>query len=155
MSNPTQAQVFQAVLTLVTNVTFTAPVKGWLGWNTPPSSRLRMWTEVDSSTQPTAFLVTHREVDEFRNLNLLRRRLELGLWCLVDTGAEDAQGAFWLESMLDGVRNAVNSPDDWGSGANTLGGLVYWCRIEGRVLKDPGDIDSQALMIIPIMVEMP
>jgi hypothetical protein len=28
-------------------------------------------------------------------------------------------------------------------------------RIEGKVFKDPGDIDNQAMLIVPLVVEMP
>ena len=38
---------------------------------------------------------------------------------------------------------------------NTLFGLVHHCYIDGRIFKDPGDIDNQALIIVPITVLVP
>ena len=37
----------------------------------------------------------------------------------------------------------------------TLGGLVHHCYIDGSVFKDPGDIDAQAMMVIPILMLVP
>ena len=37
----------------------------------------------------------------------------------------------------------------------TLGGLVHHCFIDGKVFKDPGDLDGQALIIVPITVLAP
>ena len=37
----------------------------------------------------------------------------------------------------------------------TLGGLVHHCWIDGRIIKDPGDLDGQALMVVPISILVP
>lgn len=59
--------------------------------------------------------------------------------------------------IIKGVRDVlapkVNDPG-WPK-QNTLGGLVHHCHIGGRVFKDPGDIDNQAMIIIPIKVLVP
>lgn len=38
---------------------------------------------------------------------------------------------------------------------NTLQGLVHHCFIDGTILKDPGDIDQQALIVVPIKILVP
>lgn len=38
---------------------------------------------------------------------------------------------------------------------NTLGGLVHHCFISGSLFKDPGDLDGQGMMVIPIKVLVP
>lgn len=38
---------------------------------------------------------------------------------------------------------------------NTLQGLVHHCFIDGTILKDPGDIDKQALILVPIKILVP
>jgi hypothetical protein len=40
-------------------------------------------------------------------------------------------------------------------GRNTLGGTVYNCRIDGKILKDPGDLDGDALLIVPVKLVLP
>lgn len=145
--------VMSAVAALIQGVTFPAIVNGASTWNSF-SQRLRLWGDVPADQQPAAFLVTHREIDEFRNLGVIRRRLELQIWCYARTDDQLAIGQTFLDSMLMGIE-ASFAPDDPSNNTLTLGGQVYWCRIEGRIFKDPGDIDNQAMMIIPLVVEMP
>jgi hypothetical protein len=132
-------------------MSFAQPINGTMTWNTV-SNRLRLWGDVSADQQPAAFLVTHRETDEYRGLGLLRRRLDLGIWCY--SRSDNGPGAFDLDTMMQAFEEAFTVADDPGHNANTLGGLVYWCRIEGRVFKDPGDLDYQTLLIVPLVVEM-
>lgn len=60
--------------------------------------------------------------------------------------------------ILDALQNALapkvtdpGYPDE----RNTLGGLVYHCYIEGEIFKDPGDIDNQGMLIVPIKILVP
>jgi len=157
----TRAQVMQALLSLISNMTFTQPINGKVNWATGPQdkvnvnvpAKLRLWGDVPADQQPAVFLVTHREMDEYRNLGLLRRRLELQLWCY--SRADNGPGGPDLDVMMESFHNALSVSDNPSRNSNTLGGLVYWCRIEGRVFKDPGDIDSQTMLICPLVVEMP
>jgi hypothetical protein len=152
MSTATRNQVMLAILNRVQGMTFATPVNGALTWRTV-SNRLRLWGDVSPDQQPAAFLVTHREADEYRGLGLYRRRLDLGVWCY--TRSDNSPGANDLDTIMESFEAAFNVPDDMTTGNNTLGGLVYFCRIEGKTFKDPGDIDSQTLLIVPLCVEMP
>lgn len=157
----TRAQVMTAILGVINGMTFSTPVNGVTTWNTKPSdptnaavpAKLRLWADVSADQQPAAFLVTHKETDEYRGLGLLRRRLNLGVWCY--SRADNAPGGPDLDTMMQAFEAAFIKPDDFSTNCNTLGGLVYWVRIEGTVLKVPGDIDSQTMMIVPLVVEMP
>jgi hypothetical protein len=141
-----------AVFALIQNMTFSSPINGASAWVTT-SNRLKLFADVAADQQPAAYLVTHREVDEYRGLGLLRRRLELGVWCYCRSDSQ--AGGPLLDTMMESFEAAFNVADDPSHNTNTLGGLVYWCRIEGRVFKDPGDLDNQTLLIVPIVVEMP
>jgi len=57
-----------------------------------------------------------------------------------------------LERM---VRQSFAPDGDYGDPKFTLGGLVYWCRIEGRTDSSPGDLDPQALAKLPIRITLP
>ena len=158
----TRAQVMTTIGSLVQNMTFASAINGKTSWANKvidPASgapaKLKLWEAVSSDQQPAAFLVTHQEEDEYRNLGLVRRRLRLGIWCY--SRADSAPGAPDLDIMMQGFEGlfGINAMDNFSTGAVTLGGLVYWCRIEGKVFKDPGDIDSQAMLICPLTVEMP
>ena len=140
------------ILSVIQSMTFATPINGTTTWRTT-SNRLSLWGEVAADQQPYAALVTHKETDEYRGLGLYRRRLDLGVWCY--SRSDSAPGAPDLDTILDAFEAAFNVPDDPSSGSNTLGGLVYWCRIEGKTFKDPGDLDNQTLLIVPLVVEMP
>lgn len=141
-----------AILNLAQGMTFATAINGATTWRTV-SNRLRLWADVPPDQQPYAALVTHREIDEYRGLGLLRRRLELNFWCY--TRSDNDPGGPQLDTIMEAFEAAFNTIDDFSTGCNTLNGLVYWCRIEGRVFKDPGDIDNQTLLMVPIVVEMP
>ena len=55
--------------------------------------------------------------------------------------------------ILDAIQAVFpsNDPDL----RQTLGGLVHHCFISGKVFKDPGDLDNQALIIVPIKILVP
>ena len=113
-----------------------------------------MFNSIASDQQPAVFLVTHAEEDEYRGLGLLRRRLKLGIW--IYSRADNSSGQTDLNVMLTAIETVLSKAvDNPSSNSVTLGGLVYWIRIEGKLLLDPGDIDNQTLMIIPLVCEMP
>ena len=152
MSGETRTQVMTAILSVIQGMSFATPINGASTWNTV-SDRLRLFSDVPSDQQPAAFLVTHREVDEYRGLGLLRRRLELGIWCY--SRSDSSPGQPQLDTMMEAFEAAFIKPDNFSINMNTLGGLVYWVRIEGKVFKDPGDLDNQTMLIVPLVVEMP
>lgn len=152
MSTATRNQVMTKIESVIQGMAFASPINNASAWVTV-SNRLRLWGDVPSDQQPAAFLVTHREMDEYRGLGLLRRRLELGVWCYCRS--DNTPGGPQLDTMMESFEAAFNVPDNFSDNTNTLGGLVYWVRIEGRVFKDPGDLDNQTLLIVPLVVEMP
>jgi hypothetical protein len=152
MSAVTRATVMAAVQARIAGMTFGTPINGATTWRTV-SNRLRLWGDVSPDQQPAAFLVTHNEQDEYRGLGLYRRRLNLGVWCY--SRSDSSAGAEDLDTMMEAFEALFNVPDNPSTGCNTLGGIVYWCRIEGKTFKDPGDLDNQTLLILPLVVEMP
>lgn len=146
--------VMNAIVTRVQQMTFGIPINGKTSW-LKVDKRLKLWSDVSPDQQPCAYVVTHREMNEYRNLGLLRRRLEIGVWCY--SRSDNSIGQDDLDNMMKAFDAAFGAAavDDSSRNAFTLGGLVYWCRIEGRVFKDPGDNDNQTLLIVPIVCEMP
>ena len=55
--------------------------------------------------------------------------------------------------ILDAVQALF--PADDPDRVQTLGGLVHHCFISGKLFKDPGDLDGQALIIVPIKILVP
>lgn len=152
----TREDVMEAIFVQIQNMVFTLPLGGQVSWITT-SRRLKLWADVPAELQPAVFLVEHEEHDEYRNLGLDRRRLNPRIWCYARTDDPSIVGGTLLNTMLEAFEGqfAQGGVGDFSRNANTLGGLVYFCRLEGRVLKDPGDIDNQALLMVPLVVEMP
>lgn len=59
-----------------------------------------------------------------------------------------------LNNFLDALQSAME-PDEPSRTRFTLGGLVYWCRMKGKVDKSPGDIGPQALAYADIEIIVP
>ena len=145
-----------ALFSLVNAAVLSPVINGSSSWLTS-SRRLKLWNAVDVSKQPAMFLVQHRETYERYGVGLIRRYLDLGIWCYAPTGDESIVGDDLLDTMESALETAL-APDDPTRNELTLGGLCYWARItrdSGQYIRDPGDIDGQALLILPVRVLMP
>jgi len=67
---------------------------------------------------------------------------------------DDAIPAQTTNAILAAVRAAFVDPSE-PSYAQTLGGLVHKCWIEGRIQKFQGDLDGQTLIVVPIKILVP
>lgn len=114
--------------------------------------RLIRWNDVTS--QPALFL---RSGDEELRYETILQRQEIGaeIWIYSNAGQDpNAVPETALNNLLDAVQSAF-APDAPGTGRFTLGGLVHWCRLEGRVIKDPGDTSGQAIAMVEVMITVP
>jgi len=148
--------LLNAILTRIQLMSFDQPINGQITWVTT-SRRLRLWSDVPSDSQPAAFLVEHEEHDEWRNLGAERRRLNPRIWCYFRTDDPTIWGGSLINVMLEAfeAQFGMSVQQNFSTGQVTLDGQAYFVRIEGRVFKDPGDIDNQGLLIVPLVVEMP
>ena len=145
-----------ALFNLVAAATFGTPVNGQSTWINP-SRRLKTFNRIDPSAQPTMFMVQHRETYERYGVGLVRRYLDMGLWCYAPTTDENAIGDDMLDIMESALEAALVA-DDPTRNELTLGGLVSWCRIRkdnNMFIRDPGDIDGQALLVLPVQILIP
>ena len=67
---------------------------------------------------------------------------------------DDAIPATTTNAILDAVKALFADPGD-PTFAQTLGGLVHKCAIEGRIQKFQGDLDGQSLIVVPIKILIP
>lgn len=66
-------------------------------------------------------------------------------------------GGTVFNPLIESVAVAVGTPDDAASGANTLGGLVSHCWLEGDGLMMTGEIDpgeGQGMVTLPVRIMM-
>ena len=77
-------------------------------------------------------------------------------WLIYHQAGKDdsAVPAQTTNAILAAVRAAFVDPTD-PSFAQSLGGLVHKCWIEGRIQKFQGDLDGQTLIVVPIKILVP
>lgn len=121
------------------------------------SRRVKLFSDVDKSLQPACYQAEHDE-DQVPNTSTPGKVTLSASWIIYFPSSDLVPGATTQNRILAGVRRALRvAPTDPGYSdrRNTLGGLVYYCRIEGKIFKDPGDIDDQGMLIIPIKMLVP
>jgi hypothetical protein len=115
--------------------------------------RLKYWDQVKA--QPALFLLGGDEEFEYQQtvLQVQQMTADVVIYSKVGTDAE-ATPESELNNLLDAVQAAF-APDDPMQQRFTLGGLVYWCRLAGKVLKWTGDGGPQAVAIAPVEIYVP
>lgn len=111
---------------------------------------------IPTEQTPALLLVEHSERYEIQSRNLPAKRfINLRAIIYTDVGDNDsAIPATIVNNMLDGV-DAALIPDNPQSGFCTLGGLAYSVKIDGEVIKAPGDVTGKSLAIVPIQILIP
>lgn len=113
--------------------------------------RLIPWSKV--AAQPALFLRRIGTVDVGDDPFTITTVL-CEIWIYSKAGEDpDAVPDAALSSLDQQVR-AVFAPDTL-DGRFTLGGLAYWCRIEGHSPYSPGDLSGQGLSQIPVKITLP
>lgn len=126
-------------------------------WKLGPARRLRLWSDVPSVNRPACFLFEGgEERHSWSTSSIAKRVLEIRLFIYLNAKDQSIIGASLINDVLDALEGAFDlSNSDLCIGRNTLGGLVHHCRIDGKILKDPGDLDGDALVIVPIEIVFP
>ena len=112
--------------------------------------RVQHWNQV--SDQPALFLRRTGVLDQY-NGPLSVTILECEAWIYCNSGQNpEISPDDQLSCLEQLVRTSL-----WldGGRRETLGGLVEWCRIEGKSDVSPGDQGPQAIARIPIRVRLP
>ena len=116
------------------------------------SRKLLMWTNVP--VQPAAFVTKYLESSVGKSDTLPRiRSFNYRIFVFMQSGDDTSGNASSIDDLLDSVE-LVFTPSPV-TGKLTLGGLVSHCRIDGQIVIDPGDLDGQALITIPVSVLLP
>ena len=123
------------------------------------SRRVKLYSDVPAQQQPACFQAEHATTEGQVSGMPYKTVLEAS-WLIYQCVGRDARALGVVENnvILTGVRSALApTPLDPGFAdrRNTLGGLVYHCFISGRIFKDPGDIDKQGMMVVPIKLLVP
>lgn len=129
-----------------------AKVNGLVGSGTfkTVSRRLLHWNDVVSADQPALFQ-NQRHIDIRTTTNIPPIYvLHADLYLYANTQDKAVLPASILNPMVDLIIAAL-SPSN-ANQKETLGGLVHYCRISGKIETDEGLLGDQAVVIIPIEI---
>ncbi len=117
--------------------------------------RLIRWSEVDA--QPALFLRRIGAMDQYdHDSSWSITTLDCEAWLYCRAGADpDTAPDTGLTALERLVRQSMAFDDPGGDARFTIGGLVYWCRVEGKTDSSPGDQAGQAISRIPIRITLP
>lgn len=123
------------------------------------SRRVKLFGDVQSDQQPACFQAEHAS-QEVQQTNLPYKTIIEANWIIYQCIGKDkeALGAVENNLIIRGCRKVLEpkiSDPGYYDERNTLGGLVHHCYISGRLFKDPGDIDDQGMIVIPIKLLVP
>lgn len=126
-------------------------------WKTGPSRKLKLWSDVPAASRPACFLFEGGfESYAWSEGAAPKRALEAKIFAYLSARDHAVIGASLLDDVMDALDRAFAlSGADLALGRNTLSGAVYSCRIDGKILKDPGDLDGDALLIVPVKLVLP
>lgn len=151
---------FLALYNLIDQDTFT-----WLNWEGKPqkfkekSRRIKLFSDVSKTQQPWFGQAEHDEEPK-QVPNQPYKRLFKAQWVvyLNTNNQTKATLSVDINNLLDAF-DAVLAPTPADPGfmdkRMTLGGLAYHVWSDGRVFKDPGDIDDQGMVVYPISILVP
>lgn len=112
--------------------------------------RVKHWTQV--ADQPALFLRRIGTLDSYNgSMPIVTMECEIWIYCNAGQNPDVAPDA--TLTMLENQVRACMAPDD--QMKFTIGGLVYWCRIEGKSNISPGDQGAQAIALIPVRITLP
>lgn len=125
-------------------------------WAAPPSRRLKLWSDVPAAMRPACFVHEGGAETYADAAGTPKRMLGLRLFVYADAHDPGRPGAATLNAIMDALDDALATTGaDASLGRCTLGGTAWRCGIEGKVLKDPGDLDGDALLVVPITIVLP
>ena len=121
--------------------------------------RLALFTDVGRSSQPWLGQAEHNEQISQQTGFPYKHILECSWMIYHQDGEEPGSTPAILTNLIISACEKALEPKVQDVGfferRNTLQGLVHHCFVDGTILKDPGDIDKQALIVVPIKLLVP
>jgi hypothetical protein len=140
--------IFQALFALTSGLTWGSPPRSFLY----QARRVKLFSDL-SGQMPALCQAEHDEMRE----EVARRPRKLTLsasWIIYQDVGKDAASTPAVENnlILDAIEAIFPAEPE---GVQSLGGLVHHCWIDGKVFKDPGDLDGVGMLIVPIKILIP
>lgn len=163
---PTREEVFKALFAKVDLVTWSNADAGHQIYTgrtfITKSRRLKLFNEVPATQQPSCMQAEHAD-NVTQVTNMPYKQIWTADWFIYQCTGNDPKATPTIENNLiidacfEALRPRIEPGVSWdpGNPRQTLGGLVYHCYINGEIFKDPGDIDKQGMIVIPITMLIP
>lgn len=114
--------------------------------------RVKHWSEV--SEQPALFLRRIGSNDHYTG-EMPVTEIDCEVWIYSKAGDDPDAIPDEALSNLDWMMRSAFAPDVWGDFVRcTLGGAVYWARVQGRSDYSPGDLGGQGISRIPVRLTL-
>lgn len=113
------------------------------------SRRLRHWNDVSKDQQPALFMAQRSEIASTVRGMPTEWTITVDVYVYSRTDGKLDPGPI-INPLIDALEAAL-APNPI-ENAQTLGGLVHWCRIDGAIETDEGTLGDQSVAIIPITI---
>jgi hypothetical protein len=115
------------------------------------SRRLQLWDTVSANNKPAIFM--YERDDFYKGADrYLPPTVTMSVDLFIYTAPGTDSGITPI-SILNPLIDAIDAALKPGlNGRQTLGGLVSHCYIDGKIMKDPGDIDGDGIAVIPVKI---
>lgn len=119
---------------------------------TTSARRLKTFAQVPTADRPALFQYEGDKVEYKTQSKNLPAIVTFSVKAIIyfDSSQDVAAPATQMNALQDAIVATLKPPA--GYGFQTLGGLVTDCRIEGEIIRDPGDLDFQGLLLFPIKI---
>lgn len=148
MAQSSREAVFAALFALLKPMTL--PTVGAFALT---GRRLLIWDNVPPASQPAMFMKQGQQTATSPNLALTQWILTAAIWIYwrVEGAAfdQDSYPDKFINDALDLIEKTI---DPRPGERQTLGGLVYQCKLDGSVVFDDGLEDSQGVLVVPISI---
>jgi hypothetical protein len=111
--------------------------------------KLKHWADTPVEDQPALYMAQDGEVKNIVRGQPTRTVLEVNLYIYVYTDGGEVGPV--LNPLLDAVEASLEPMND-GDHAQTLGGLVHHCWLEGQVQIFEGNLGTEAVAIVPVKI---
>lgn len=117
--------------------------------------RVKHWDQVQQ--QPALFVRRTGMIDTAdHGSGFITTGIEGEIWIYSNAGQNpNAVPDDTLAALEELLRRSLKADGDYGDTFFTLGGLVYWCRIEGQSDISSGDQDGQAIARLSVRITLP
>jgi hypothetical protein len=113
------------------------------------------WTDVPPANQPAIFLRRGPQLFESKHaFGVTKLSFKCSLWIYFRTDGFKINPYYpdqVTDPLIDGIEQAFQSLTPTPQ-RNTLNNTVYHCWVEGQVFSDPGLVDDQGVIVVPINI---